>query len=297
MIKCKIVPYYIAAILFSIIFIGCTEIRKLLKINSSEDITSHEEQGWKNLGFTPEEAYQWKKVGCKAWEASLWKEAGFTLEEASQWDANCNVKRAQGWKEKGFTPNEASYWEQYFFDWNESPQWKGKGFDPEKAAQWRKCDFLPDDSAKWKGKGFDPEKAARWKKYDFKPEDSIRWLKAGFESDQANIWHLQGFTISQATKLNKTCKNEFVEESIGLSFDNPYDVQGRCFEFSGKRVKVFERTRALYLSDNNFFYLDFGTFSAPLYISNSIVRGIGTYKDVSTSGIIPKLLVMIPISK
>ena len=93
-----------------------------------------------------------------------------------------------------------------------------------------------------------------------------------------------------------------VEGISKLAMTNPYDNEGRCFEYIGSVVQLLNKNKALfsYFSDYHpAAIIDFGNESAPVTFWGGLVKGRGAfvYETVSGSQKIIHSLVAIPKDK
>ena len=78
-----------------------------------------------------------------------------------------------------------------------------------------------------------------------------------------------------------------------LLFANPYDVKGRCYNFTGSTAQILGRSIGLYkLTRDRNVYIDFGRNAAPSQFFNGYVKGVGvfTYTSRGAMMIVPSLV-------
>ena len=81
-----------------------------------------------------------------------------------------------------------------------------------------------------------------------------------------------------------------------LILTNPYDVKGKIYEVSGKRIQLWSKSIGLYQTADDFTFLaDFGPSSAPYFFYEGLSRGADPYEYTTRLGaqkIVPRLNVL-----
>ena len=196
--------------------------------------------GWKQAGFSLEEANKWEQYNFTPKEAREWKEAGFTREEAFKWQrhfrgffssdvwGNRSIQNAGRWHDVGFiNPQAAAKWQKHNFKPQESVAWLKAGLSfydakrikksnlslgkallwwtiasipPKSIDNWKSRDFTPEKAKPWVGAGVPPKLVKKWSSTGFTPTETKEWRQYKFISKVATFWQSQGFTALEANE-------------------------------------------------------------------------------------------------
>lgn len=214
---------------------------------------------WKSFGFSPEELKKFKDNGFERYMAAAWKEAGFSFEEALKWGPGIHPKDVNKWKKIGFTPTKAREWNASRLNLSEIDKWKKKGFGLNEIREWYQF---------------------------FEPEEAMQWKKAGFTVAEAKEYQALG--VDGTLKVKTQCPRGF-DSLYSLLLTNPYDVEGKCFEFAGNTMQVLSRTTGLFTQSGQVFYIDFGNQAIPNIGFQGIVKGVGVYEYITRLGVLKKI--------
>ena len=272
---------------------------------------------WNNAGFSLTDVTEWVDAGWTNGDAILlWHDGGFNPTEAGKWYAMFHKINYHHFKKETNPTDTAIFWsvptgtEPYDARVerhdeavagtqnliSEAKEWKEDGFTIEDAQQWHDGDFQPDTAKAWKDAGWNLANAREWRSLDNSlndnPVGAREWLKAGYTAKEAGTWvdnynpyYTGGISLSSlltiAKKLRRTC-GKILHSTADLVDTNPYDVEHKCYLFSGSLLQLLSRTRGLYDIGYKPFYLDFGSSSAPARGFIGIVEGIGVYSYRNT---------------
>jgi len=95
------------------------------------------------------------------------------------------------------------------------------------------------------------------------------------------------------------CQND-VEKLEKIINYSPYDINGRCFNYSGRLVQLLDRSQALFSILNGsspFSLIDFGKDSAPMNYYSGVVQGKGEYSYLSVDGAQKTIYAFVPVKK
>lgn len=110
------------------------------------------------------------------------------------------------------------------------------------------------------------------KKISQPPSQTQQVIEA--EPVESNLWN------------QKICPNGIEDIEILLKI-NPYDSEGRCFNYVGRLVQLLNKSQALYsfmTASTPFSIVDFGKDSVPMGPFYAVVKGKGAYSYETVSG-------------
>jgi hypothetical protein len=266
---------------------GCTPKEALewqaLKMGGDEVVQ------WRAANFLPSEVAEWRKSGFEPQEARDRKNAGFSAAQAAEW-GTYTLEAIDEWRQAGCSPSDARSFDQEGIRSSELLEWKKAGLGMQDINQWSERFSDLHEAIGWKKAGFSLKQTKDWD--DMYYEEAAPWKKAGFTPGEARLWrHIGDTTPAQARNYKKACP-----KGVGLMGDlvqtNPYDCNGRCYQYIGETLQILNRTTGLYKAGNDPVYIDFGEASAPPNYYQGMVKGTGTFEYVDTFSrkrIVPKL--------
>ncbi|MBI1821153.1 MAG: hypothetical protein HY036_01775 [Nitrospirae bacterium] len=274
------------------------EARKWLdeaKMVGGIQIAPRDAQGWRNAKFTPKEATEWmKEFIMSPEEAAKWRAVGFTAPQASKWNETqqFNPADAKLWNDKGFKPEEAVQWQHDGFTAEKAFLWKSAKFNLKNATSWTDAKFEIQEAVQWKNAGANVTQAVEFKKKGISPERAKTILA---EVNRKNLAEQK----KQQEALRKVCPYG-VEEVAKLLYysGNPYDSKGRCYRLLGQQQQLLNRTTAIFSLNGDpqsFYYVDFGSGSAPRFLNGMLAKGQGAFEYSTVLGakkVIPSLKVV-----
>lgn len=99
-----------------------------------------------------------------------------------------------------------------------------------------------------------------------------------------------------ALKMKRACPNG-INPIYALIQANPFDVEGKCYEFVAETMQILTRTTALFNLSGQIFYIDFGSDAAPNIYFKGIVKGAGIFRYTTPIGAIKQVPHLSVVSK
>ncbi len=93
--------------------------------------------------------------------------------------------------------------------------------------------------------------------------------------------------VVESSRWNEKMCPQGIAKSVNLININPYDTEGKCFEFQGRLFQLLSKSKALFAFWNGetpFALVDVGNSSVPMTYFNDIVIGKGAFSYQTVAG-------------
>jgi len=239
---------------------------------------------WREVGIDPSEVGGWTQAKFSPDSAKAWHDLGYSSIEALRCTNN-NYTLADI---KGLLDSKAALSDIKAvcgrLSKTEKARWESK-YDFATTASWSEY-FSFDEIAALKKGGFSIDEAKNFRRESFSAEETLAWMKAGFSLNEAKNYKTVGLTGALA--LKRGCPKGYGNIYALLSA-NPYEVEGKCFEFAGETMQLLTRTTGLFSQSGQVFYIDFEKDSIPNLGFQGIVKGVGVYEYTTRLGVPKKI--------
>ncbi|OGR41954.1 MAG: hypothetical protein A2X35_11655 [Elusimicrobia bacterium GWA2_61_42] len=245
----------------------------------------------------PQYILVWRKVGIDPSEVDGWVQAKFSPDSAKAWhDLGFSAMGALSCTSNSYTLDDIKVLldsKAVLSDIKsvcarlsktEKAKWESK-YDLAKMASLSEY-FSFEEITALKKAGFSIDEAKNFRREGFSAEETLTWMKAGFTINEAKDYKV--FGLSGAVAVKRGCPKGYGNIYALLSA-NPYEVEGKCFEFAGDTMQLINRTTGLFTQSQQVFYMDFGSDSLPNIGFHGIVKGMGVYEYTTRLGVAKKI--------